>query len=264
MNRLLPCGFAMRFMRAFALIIGLLSFPLVPGSAASAANAAIWKQHTVLPGTDFATQYYVADSGQPGKRVLMIAPHSDEESAGKALEEFVKTYRPTRGVLIVCPWPIAPAKRLRARFYLEDINRQYAHTQDNHTPIDVIAHSVMSWMRMHKIDYALNMHEGYGKFRLNWNSNYGQSIFIDDPSVIPLAERVAKQVNARLARENHFLVAQVPMPTTFTWYCQTIGVPAFGIEIERGLSMERRLLYHKIVLEEFFKAVGIPLETIRR
>jgi len=229
-----------------------------------ALDAAPWKRYGVLEGTDFAAQYYVSDSGQAGKRVLLIAPHSDEESAGQWLEEFIGLYTPKRGALVACPWPVAPAKRMKSRFYIEDLNRQFDWAEDNNTAIDIIAHSVQSWIRMYKIDCILNMHEGYGQFRLNWTANYGQSLFIDTPELVPLAERLAKQVNARIDQRNRFLAAQIPMPGTLTWYAQALGVPAIGVEIDRNLPRDRRLTYQRIVLEEFFKIVDIPLEAVKK
>ena len=241
-----------------------LIVPLLCISLALHAAPVEWIQYSILPGTDFAAQYYVADTALQGPRVLLIAPHSDEESAGQALDAFISDYKPLRGALVICPWPVTPAKRLKSRSYIEDLNRQYAYTEDNNTAIDVIAQYIQSWLLMYKIDYVLNIHEGYGKFRHNWSANYGQGIFVDAPERIPLASAVARQVNARIANENHFLVAQIPMPTTLTWYCQSRGIPAFGIEIQRELRMDRRILYQKIVLEEFFRAIGLPIEAQKK
>jgi len=223
-----------------------------------------WERRSILPGTDFATEYYIADSGQPGKNVLLFAPHADEASAGLALEEFTKRYAPKQGLLIACPWPVVPAKKLQARAYIEDINRQFSHTEDNFTAIDVIAHTVQAWLRKYKIDYVLNLHEGYGKFRLSWTANYGQSIFIDSPSLLPFAESLAKRANARIPEPDRFLTAQLPMPTTFTWYCHTLGIPSMGIEIQRELSKEKRLRYQNIILQEFFSMIGLSLEPIKK
>jgi predicted deacylase len=223
-----------------------------------------WKRFPILSGTDFAAEYCIADSGQPGKNVLLFAPHADESSAGLALEEFMKSFTPKQGLLIVCPWPVVPAKKLQARFYIEDINRQFSHTEDNFTAIDIIAHSVQAWLRKYKIEYVLNLHEGYGKFRQSWTANYGQSIFIDSPSLLPFAERLAKRANMRIPEQDKFLTAQIPMPTTFTWYCHTLGIPSLGVEIQRELSKEKRLRYQHIILEEFFAMIGLPLEPVKK
>jgi hypothetical protein len=215
-----------------------------------------------MPGTDFATWYYTCDTGKPGRRILIFAPHSDEQSAGEYLESMVRTLVPINGFVIACPWPVAPARRINSRSYIEDINRQFGLQRDNYTAIDLLAHHVKRWVTTYQIDFVLNMHEGWNKFRTDWNE-YGQSFFIDLPELIPLAQKVAGRVNARIQAQNMFVVAQKPMPDTLTWYCATRRIPAFGIEIERGLPEYTRLVYQRIVLEEFFRELGVGLAPIR-
>jgi len=227
----------------------------------AATASATWRGHALMPGTDFATWYYIADTGKPGPRILIFAPHSDEQSAGEYLESFVKTLVPDRGFVIACPWPVAPARRINSRLYIEDINRQFGSRRDNYTAIDLLSHHVRRWMELYNINFVLNLHEGWKQFRNDWNE-YGQSFFIDIPELIPMAERVVGRVNLRIWAQNRFVVVQQPMPDTLTWYCATRGVPAFGIEIERGLPLQTKIVYQRIVLEEFFRELGI--RTVQR
>lgn len=231
---------------------------LISCSLTLPAFSATWVKHPLLSGTDFSTSYYTFESGKPGPRILLFAPHSDEESAGLYLDSFIRTRQPERGYLIACPWPVTPAKRIKRRLYIEDLNRQFGLQRDNYTAIDLLAHHVYSWIENQKIDFVLNLHEGWNQFRKNWN-DYGQSFFIDLPELIPLATRVADRVNARVKVQNRFVVVQKPMPDTLTWYCATRRIPAFGIEIERGLARDTKLVYQRIVLEEFFRELGIRL-----
>lgn len=231
---------------------------LICTCVAISASASVWRGHALMPGTDFATWYYTFDTGKPGPRILLFAPHSDEQSAGQYLESFIRTRQPDRGYLVACPWPVAPARRINTRSYIEDINRQFGLQRDNYTAIDLLAHHVRRWIETHRINFVLNLHEGWNQFRTDWNE-YGQSFFIDLPELIPLAERVAGRVNARIWAQNRFVVVQKPMPDTLTWYCATRRIPAFGIEIERGLALDTRLVYQRVVLEEFFRELGVRL-----
>ena len=211
-----------------------------------------------MPHTQFKTRYYVYKSKKPGKNILLFAPHSDERSAGYFLKRLVRYYKVNCGTLVVCPLPILPAWRRNKRYYIKDVNRAFSNNPKLLTPIDIIANHVKIWIKKYKIDVLLNLHEGWLKFKDDWNE-LGQCIMLDDPSLMTLCRRVTKRINKRILPANKFLVAYKPMKTTLTFYGFTAGVKSIGIEISRNLSMYRKIIYQKIVVEEFLKEYGIKL-----
>lgn len=243
------------------LFVLLLPLLLWPGSISAAGRG--WTTVPFLQGTVFGSQYHVYDSGIKGPRVLIFAPHSDERSAGLFLNILVARYRVDKGFLVVCPMPVTPAWKAVRRQVIEDLNRQYGPDTDiNNTPLDVIARCVRYWIRHYRIQYVLNMHEGWRQFRNGWK-DYGEGFVIDDPSVVPLCRKVAARVNRRVRRAHRFLVQYKPMANTLTFYGFDKGLPSIGVEICRNFPIKLKVRYQQIAIEEFLREWGIRLLPIK-
>jgi len=247
----------MRLFRLSLFFLSLLPAVSLPGRRIP------WKTYSMLAGTPYTAAFYVFRSLKKGPVVLLFAPHGDERSAGYMLIRLLRSWRPDRGTLVISPVPVPEAWRAKRRFWIEDLNRQFAPESFNFTPVDLIASEVKYLIRRYKPGLLLNIHEGWGFFRKAWR-DYGQSIVVDTMPLARRAERLAKRINRKIpSRKHHFIPALKPMSGTLTYWAQEQGIPAFGVEVSRLLPLRLKLHYQFLVLRAFLKESGITLRRNR-
>jgi hypothetical protein len=222
-----------------------------------------WTSHPLLAGTPYRTTVYRFTAARSGPVVLLFAPHGDERSAGHVLNELVRTRRPDRGTLLVCPFPVLQAWQRNKRYWMEDMNRQFMPSALDYTPMDIVAAEVKHLIRSHGVRFFLNIHEGWLFFKDSWRE-YGQSIVVDTPAMGVLAGKLVGLINRSIPVPAHrFYPALKPMPGTFTFWAEDAGLAACGVEISRDLPWGYRVRYQWLVIASFLRLAGVALQSNR-
>ena len=87
--------------------------------------------NSLLPGSRFATEYFVQDSGTPGPTVMIVGGVHGNEPAGANAADVIRQWPVTKGRLVVVPRANVPALAANKRLIpnldtnLSNLNRNY-------------------------------------------------------------------------------------------------------------------------------------------
>ena len=218
--------------------------------------------------------------------MLIGGIQGDEPGGYLSVDHYADTIL-AKGNLIVVPRANFRSIVARRRKINEDMNRKFAEDLKSNyeTKIVAILKKLIS-----ESDCLLNLHDGSGFYSTKWegpNRNpkrYGQSIIADvdtyvDPKTgktIDLGEmaRFASQnINKSIKNpRNHFHFnnhrtkevsslhkEQRKSATYYALY--TYGIPAFGVESSKSLSLEQKVRHHNLAINAFMNSLGIVPET---
>ncbi|MEN6347983.1 MAG: succinylglutamate desuccinylase/aspartoacylase family protein [Syntrophomonas sp.] len=179
------------------LIIGgqpVLAATTVTGSSASTLTI------TLNPGTKYATAMYVIDSGKPGPVVLITGGVHGNETAGYLAAARMKETTISKGKLLVIP----KANRLavdRGTRYIsgeKDLNRAFP-TKKGVNPSYKPAQAIYQVVKNYKVDWVMDMHEGYD-YASGSTSSVGQSlIYYPSDKCTVMAKKILSKVNATIS-----------------------------------------------------------------
>jgi len=246
------------------------------------------RSHEVFfEGTDYELHVYRIYGKIPGKTLLLIGGIQGDEPGGFLSVDHYADISLARGNLIVVPRANFHSIILRKRKINEDLNRKFAdETKPNfETKIATILKRLIK-----ESDCLLNLHDGSGFFSEKWvdaNRNplrYGQSIIADSETyrhpdsgetlvLGDMARSVIAQINRHIDNPDlyfHFNNHQTrdkgskhkEQRKSATYYAlYTCGVPAFGIETSKSLTLEIKVRHHNLAINAFMDNLGIVQET---
>jgi len=244
--------------------------------------------HTVYyENTDYELHVYRIYGKEPGKTLLLIGGIQGDEPGGFLSADHYADLRLSRGNLIVVPRANFQSIVLQRRKINEDMNRKFAEDPNSNYETKIVA--ILKKLIMES-DCLLNLHDGSGFFSEKWegpNRNpmrYGQSIIADcNTYVNPLtgqaiylgdtAQSITEQTNKHIKDvrhhfhfNNHRTIEQASkhkeQRKSATYYAlYKCGVPAFGIETSKSLSLEMKVRHHNLVINAFMERLDIVPET---
>ena len=224
---------------------------------------------------------HVLGSGGGPTLFVVGGIQGDEPGAFSAASLLVTHYEITKGRLIVVPNLNFNSIVLRDRGPNGDMNRKFAALSPQDPEYNTIA-KIKSLLLMPQVDAILNMHDGSGFYRPDWEDTmrnpkrWGQSVIIDQANIGGDAfgdmEKIAKNVLGRTnlqllepahkyhLKNTHTALGDHEMEKTLTYFAITNGKPAFGVEASKNFSLPVRAYYHIQVLESFMASMGIEFK----
>ncbi|MGM0417389.1 MAG: M14/M99 family metallopeptidase [Thermodesulfobacteriota bacterium] len=268
-----------------SLLVLLLFFCIIfSGSAADATDfKKSRKAHTVyFENTDYELHVYKIRGEKKGKTVMILGGIQGDEPGGFLTADSYADISLAKGSLIVVPRANLPSILLQKRSVNVDMNRKFADedAREYEGKIVNILKELIS-----ESDCLLNLHDGSGFYYPEWVSEmknplrYGQSIIADfdtyktdNKDVIDLGamgRRAVKKINENIEQKDlHFRFnnhrtgekhsVHKEQRKSATYFAVTrCSIPAFGIETNKGLSVEKKVRHHQYAINAFFEEFGV-------
>ncbi|MDE7169892.1 MAG: hypothetical protein K2N67_06820, partial [Mucispirillum sp.] len=271
-------------MRKLAFINIALAF-FLSGAALGEENRPKTVREVFFKGSNHELEVYKIYGRNDGATMLIVGGIQGDEPGGFLSADSYTDIQLEKGNLIVIP---------RANFYSimlfnrevhgVDMNRLFDKTPDDWQG-DVV-NKIKEYMK--ESDIFLNLHDGWGFHypeHINWYKSpdrFGYSVIVDeeeftcaDGSVLKLGETARAAMDAANAKipdddpKKHYFNTETnkksskfkSMKKSATWYAVSdLCIPAFGIEGSKNMELEKNVLYHNYVINEFMKLAGIEME----
>lgn len=242
-------------------------------------------KETFFTGTNHELEVYKIYGRVDGPTMLILGGIQGDEPGGFLSADSYADIKLEKGNLIVVP---------RANFYSimlfdrevkgVDMNRLFEKSP-NDWQGDVVG-KIKEYMK--ESDIFLNLHDGWGYHNpeyISWAvspDRFGYSVIVDeeeftckDGRVLKLGEMARTAMNAANEKipsgdpKKHYFNTETgkkstrhkDMRKTATWYAVAdLCIPAFGIEGSKNMKIEKNVLYHNYVINEFIKIAGIEIE----
>lgn len=271
-----------RNLRVLAFLVILL-FSIVDYSFAQARPSTV--KEVFFKGTNHELEVYKIYGRNDGPTMLIIGGIQGDEPGGFLSADSYADIKLDKGNLIVIP---------RTNFYsIMLFNREVKGVDMNRlfdkAPYDWqgdIVNKIKEYMK--QSDMFLNLHDGWGFHypkHISWHKSpdrFGYSVIVDeeeytckDGTILKLGEIARKAMDAANAKipdddpKKHYFNTETSKSTTrfkgmrksATWYAVTdLCIPAFGIEGSKNMKLDKNVLYHNYVINEFMKNLGIEIE----
>ena len=249
-----------------------------------------WAKRTheiFFKGSDHELHVYRIHGTKQGKTLLLIGGIQGNEPGGFLSADLFADMALAKGNLIVVPRANFHSIVLNRRQINEDMNRKFARNSRVNYEAKIV--SILKQL-VSESDCLLNLHDGSGFYRPSWEGpmknprRFGQSIIADCATyTVPetgkvlhlkeMAQQAIKKVNSFIENPNHifrFNNHRTSAPDTIhaeqrksaTYYAVfECGIPAFGIETSKSLSLELKVRQHNHAINAFMKILGIVPET---
>ncbi len=236
-------------------------------------------------GTNHELEVYKIYGRQDGATMLIIGGIQGDEPGGFLSADSYADIKLEKGNLIVIP---------RTNFYSimlfdrevkgVDMNRLFDKAP-NDWQGDIV-NKIKEYMK--ESDIFLNLHDGWGFHypeHINWYKSpdrFGYSVIVDEEEykcsngkVLKLGEMARKAMNAANDKipdddpKKHYFNTETSKSTSrfksmkksATWFAVSdLCIPAFGIEGSKNMNLDKNVLYHNYVINEFMKNIGIEIE----
>lgn len=251
----------------------------------------VWSQkkvHTVFfEGTDHELDIYKIYGKMPGKTLLLIGGIQGDEPGGFLSADHYADISLAKGNLIVVPRANFKSIVLGRRKVNDDMNRKFGKDRKNNYETKIV--EILKEL-INESDCLLNLHDGSGFYSDKWEGRdrnpkrYGQSIISDCEVYInpetedvvelgAMARWVADEINKNIknplnyfhfndhktTEKNSLHKEQRKSATYYALY--TCGIPAFGIETSKSLSLELKVRHHNLAINAFMEKFDIIPET---
>lgn len=246
------------------------------------------RTHSVyFEGTDHELHVFRIYGEEPGKTLLLIGGIQGDEPGGFLSADHYADITLAKGNLIVVPRANFPSIVLQRRKINEDMNRKFAEDRRQNFETEVVA--ILKKL-IAESDGFLNLHDGSGYYSDKWEGRdrnplrYGQSIIADCETYVnpetgetinlsAMARSVAKQINKHIKDSrhhfhfnNHRTVEKTSLHKeqrkSATYYAlYTYGIPAFGVESSKSLSLEKKVHHHNLAINAFMDLFDIVPQT---
>lgn len=236
-------------------------------------------------GTNHELEVYKIYGRQDGPTMLIIGGIQGDEPGGFLSADSYADIKLEKGNLIVIP---------RTNFYSimlfnrevkgVDMNRLFDKTPDDWQ--GDIVNKIKEYMK--ESDIFLNLHDGWGFHypeHISWHKSpdrFGYSVIVDEEEytcsngrILKLGEMAKKAMDTANAKipdddpKKHYFNTETSksssrfknMRKSATWYAVSdLCIPAFGIEGSKNMKLDKNVLYHNYVINEFMKNIGIEIE----
>ncbi len=249
--------------------------------------AARMTQTVYFEGTDHELHVYRSSGREPGKTLMLIGGIQGDEPGGFLSADLYADFSLLKGNLIVVPRANFQSIVLNRRQVNDDMNRKFGDDRKDNYETKVVG--ILKTL-IAESDLLLNLHDGSGFFSEKWEGpdrnplRYGQSIIADcevyqaSRQGKPLwlgrmAREVVDKINSQISdRTRHFHFnnhrtgekdsQHKEQRNSATYYAlHTCGIPAFGIETSKSLSLEEQVRQHNLAINVFMEQMDIRPET---
>ncbi len=220
----------------------------------------------IAEGSAFQTPYWVVDSGTEGPKVLVTGGIHGNEPAGTEAADEIRYWPLAKGRLILVPRCNVPGLEAGTREApgepkeLTDLNRNFPLSGKEDTAHGPMAKALWAFVREHRPDYVLDLHEGSG-VRSAGSESVGSSIIrVPHPETAALQDLMLAAVNATVAdAEKRFARLRGGADGSLARACgERLGARAFIVETTyKDQPLALRVRQHRIVVHALLKHLGM-------
>ncbi len=198
---------------------------------------------TLAPGSKYATDLYIIDSGKPGPVVMIVGGVHGSETAGYTAAAKVKNWKIDKGTLLVLPQANrrAIAEHVREISGEGNLNRLFPDSKGE-TPKHTLASAIWSAVKQYDVDWLMDMHEGIDYAKTS--SSVGQSlIYYPNSSTKKIASKIVAGLNKDISRSTRkFCLIDLPVKGSLARAAgQYLGVHSFIFETCDNPSLSVRV-----------------------
>ncbi len=238
------------------LLLAGVSCRTAPAERFSEVPAAVTRTNVLLGGTQFATPYFVHDSGVPGPAVMVLSGAHGDEVAGPAAAERLRHWPLKCGRMLVVPRANVPALEVRRRLTplvdtnLSNLNRNYPRAGEPGEARGALATAIWDAALQFRPDWVLDLHEGFDFHRRNSNS-VGSSVIAFPVGPGPAAaDLMVAAVNASITNvEQQFVRLRMPVNGSLARAAgEHLQVPGMTLETTTRLPLAARVWQHEVMV----------------
>lgn len=254
----------MTFIRRHFRPAGLMALLAWVGAVGCAASSVV-SSNTILPGTRFATEYYVVDSGVTGPTVMIVGGAHGNEPAGAVAAENVRQWPIASGKLVVVPRANVPALQANKRntpnlsTNLSNLNRNYPRAGQQEGARGELAQAIWALALEHKPDWLLDLHEGFDFNQVNEKSVGSSIIVFPEDRGREAADLMLSAVNATIAdAELKFVRRNLPINGSLARAGgEHLKIPSMTVETTSKQPLEKRVRQHEIMAHRLLHHLGM-------
>ncbi len=219
----------------------------------------------LLPGTTYATEAYVHDSGKPGPTVFLCGGAHGNEPAGAVAAELMRHWPLQKGKLVAVPRAnvpgLAAGKRLIPNLAtnLNNLNRNYPRAQLAEPARGELAQAIWALALAVKPDWVLDLHEGFDFHQLNEKSVGSSVITFPSQRAMAAADRMVAAVNAGISDESlRFVRRDQPVDGSLARAAgEHLKVPGMTLETTSKQPLPTRVRQHEIMVHQLLAELGM-------
>ncbi|WHX47531.1 succinylglutamate desuccinylase/aspartoacylase family protein [Paenibacillus woosongensis] len=221
------------------------------------------QKYTLLPGTSYATSYYVAQSVRPGPTAMIVAGiHGNETGSIQAARRLVRMLgtdelRLHTGRLVIVPTVNRRAYRQRIRG-VPDLNRTFPR-KAGQTAKHPLSAALFDTARRYRPSWYLDLHEANGLSQQN-SKVLGQTLITNPGSrSVSAARKIIKGVNRTIrAKSQSFNLRLHELPgSSRTAAARILGARTVTVETGWSLPFSTRVQYQIDVVRRFLGEAGL-------
>lgn len=174
------------------------------------------KRGILAPESQWATPYFLIDSGREGPTVLVVGGIHGNEPAGVHAAEAMAHWSIGRGKLLVLPRANQPALAAGQRCIPEapsdrgDLNRNFPKADGPEEPAGPLAEALWTLTSEHRPDWLLDLHEGYDFTQINPDSVGSSIIRVPSQAADEVVDEMLAAVNRTIEDPEKKLVPKRP------------------------------------------------------
>ncbi len=208
--------------------------------------AAVEKEE-LAKGTRDATDLYIIRSGKAGPVVMVVGGVHGNETAGYRAARIIRDYQISRGTLLVLPEANVRAVNQGVRYVSgqKDLNRCFP-TSSKGVADTKLSNDIYNALKKYKVDWLMDMHEGYNYSRLGSTSSVGQSIiYYPSGQTGSTANKIINNLNAGISTSyRKFNLLRYPVQGSLSRSAgQYLGINSFILETCTRDSLNTRINY---------------------
>lgn len=235
-------------------------------AGASEINSSTTTKALLLPGTRFATESYIIDSGHAGPTVMIVGGVHGNEPAGAQAAESIRRWPIQKGRIIVIPRANVPGLQANKRLIpgletnLSNLNRNYPRAdQTDNEARGELAQAIWKIATENKPDWVIDLHEGYDFHQLNDKSVGSSIICFPLPAGQAAADLMLKAVNNSITNaELKFVMRNMPIDGSLARAAgEHLHVPGMTLETTDKQPMELRVHEHQTMVRELLTHLGM-------
>lgn len=211
--------------------------------------------------------------------LLIGGIHGNEPGSYFAPAILIMHYKIKKGNLIVVPNLNFDSIIANKRGIYGDMNRKF-HKISKNDPDYKIVNEIKSLILREDVDFILNLHDGHGFYRKEWQNSifnpraWGQSCVIDQKTINTkkfynldeIAKKIIKNLNKELIKNHHtFNIKNTEtkfkdeeMRLSLTYFAITNNKAAMAIETSKNLEKTYQKIYYQLkAIEEFMRIMDI-------
>ncbi len=250
-------------MRRLRMLTLLLLVAAVPAGVLADAKTS---SGLIAAGTKWQTPYWISDSGAEGPTVLVTGGVHGNEPAGALAVDQIRHWPLAKGRIIFVPRCNVPGLKAATRAMpgeakeLADLNRNFPLSGKENTARGPAAKALWAFVRKHKPDYTLDLHEGSG-FRSAGSKSVGSSVIrVPHPETAALQDLMLKAVNTAVTDpERKFARLRGGANGSLARACgERLPARAFILETTyKDQHVALRTRQHRIMVHTLLKHLGV-------